>query len=142
MSRYLLSITAVNALLACMVTTALYLLDVPSPVLWGLMAGVLNYVIYIGPAVMALILTGVGLATAEGTLAILTPPLAYLGLNLLEAQFLTPAVLGRTMTLNPFLVLVSIAGWIWLWGPTGGFIAVPSLLVLGAILSNILPHEG
>ncbi len=141
-SRYLLSITAVNALLAFMVSLVLYLLGVPSPLLWGLMAGVLNYVIYIGPAVMALILTGVGLATAEGTLAILTPPLAYLGLNLLEAQFITPAVLGRTMTLNPFLVLVSIASWIWLWGPTGGFIAVPSLLVLGAILSNILPHEG
>lgn len=141
-SRYLMSITLVNVILAIAVSIALYLLDVPSALLWGLMAGVLNYVIYIGPAVMALILTGVGLATADTSLAILTPPLVYLALNLIEAQFLTPAVLGRTMTLNPFLVLIAIAGWIWIWGPAGGFVAVPSLLILGTILANILPHEG
>jgi predicted PurR-regulated permease PerM len=140
-SRYLLSITGVNIVLAIAVSLTLYVLGVPSPLLWGLMAGALNYVIYIGPAVMALVLTGVGLATADTTFGILTPPAAYLALNLMEAQFLTPLVLGKTMTLNPFIVLLSLAGWIWLWGPVGGFIAVPSLLMIGAVLTNILPTE-
>lgn len=138
-SRYLLSISAVNVVLGLAVATVLTVLGVPSPLLWGLMAGVLNYVIYIGPAVMILVLTGVGLATADTALGILTPPLAYLVLNLIEAQFVTPLVLGRTMTLNPFVVFLSLAVWIWLWGPVGGFIAVPSLLVAGAIVANIVP---
>lgn len=138
-SRYLLSITAVNIGLGISVSLALWAIGVPSPMLWGLLAGVLNYVIYIGPAVMALLLTGVGLATSETTAGILAPPLVFLTLNLIEAQFATPAVLGRTMTLNPFVVLLAIALWIWLWGPVGGFIAVPSLLIVETVLINILP---
>ncbi len=142
-SRYLLSITLVNIALGLAVSVVMFALGVPSPLLWGMMAGVLNYVIYIGPAVMAVVLTGVGLATADTAPAILLPPLAYLGLNLLEAQIVTPHVLGRTMTLNPFLVFLALAGWIWLWGPVGGFIAVPALLIAGTVIANIetVPSE-
>ncbi|AXS42535.1 AI-2E family transporter [Breoghania sp. L-A4] len=138
-SGYLLSITGVNLVLAVAVAGVFYALGIPSPLLWGMLAGVLNYVIYIGPAIMLLILTGVGLATADNPLGIMTPPLAYLALNLMEAQFVTPHVIGRTAALNPFAVFLSLAFWIWLWGPVGGFIAVPSLLVVNAILSNSLP---
>lgn len=138
-SRYLLSITAVNFVLGAAVSVVLWIFDVPSPLLWGMLAGVLNYVIYIGPAVMVLILSGVGLATADSALGILTPPLAYLVLNMLEAQFITPHILGRTMTLNPFIVFLALAFWIWLWGPVGGFIAVPALLITAAIIRNVLP---
>lgn len=140
-SRYLLSITGVNIALGLAVSIVLFALDVPSPFLWGLMAGFLNYVIYIGPAVMAVVLTGVGLATADTAPAILLPPLAYLILNLIEAQIVTPHVLGRTMTLNPFLVFLALAGWIWLWGPVGGFIAVPALIVAGTVIANIAPEQ-
>lgn len=139
-SRYLLSITMVNTALGLAASAVLFVLGVPSPFLWGLMAGVLNYVIYIGPAVMVLILTGVGLATADSAPGILLPPIAYLGLNLIEAQFVTPHVLGHTMTLNPFLVFLTLAGWIWLWGPVGGFIAVPALLIAGTVIANIAPE--
>ncbi len=141
-SGYLLSITGVNILLGVAVSGVFYLVGVPSPLLWGMMAGVLNYVIYIGPAVMLLILTGVGLATADTAVDIVTPPLAYMALNLMEAQFVTPHVIGRTVALNPFVVFLSLAFWIWLWGPVGGFIAVPSLLVISAILTNTLPPAG
>ncbi|MFN3130223.1 AI-2E family transporter [Roseibium sp.] len=128
LSTYLLSITCVNVGLAAAVSAALWLIGVPSPILWGVLAGVLNYVIYIGPAIMVLIMTGVGLSIGNSIPEILLPPLVYLLLNLFEAQFVTPTVLGRTMTLNPFLVFLTIAFWIWLWGPIGGFIAVPALL--------------
>ncbi|MEZ5840785.1 MAG: AI-2E family transporter [Hyphomicrobiales bacterium] len=100
-SRYLLSITAVNFGLGAAVTLALWLVGVPSPLLWGLLAGVLNYVIYIGPAFMVVILLGVGLATGHGLVPILTPAAAYLMLHLIEAQFVTPHVIGRAVTLNP-----------------------------------------
>ena len=138
-SRYLLSITAVNIGLGVVVALAMWLLGVPSPLLWGLLAGVLNYVIYIGPAIMAFLLFGVGLASYPTLTGAVIPPAVYLLINLTEAQFVTPHVLGRTMTLNPFVVFLSIAFWIWLWGPVGGFIAVPCLLIAYAAIRNILP---
>lgn len=137
LSTYLISISLINAGLGAAVALVMWLLGVPSPLLWGMMAGVLNYVVYIGPALMVLMMCAVGLATGNTPLAILTPPLVYLALNLIEAQFVTPTVLGRTMTLNPFLVFLAIAFWIWLWGPVGGFVAVPLLLVVGTVLEIV-----
>ncbi|WP_269586108.1 AI-2E family transporter [Roseibium sp. Sym1] len=137
LSTYLLSITLINLGLGASVALVFWLLDVPSPLLWGLLAGMLNYVIYVGPALMVVVLAGVGLATGNTVPAVLTPPLVYLGLNLIEAQFVTPTVLGRTMTLNPFAVFLTIAFWIWLWGPVGGFVAVPLLLVAASLIELI-----
>ncbi|GAB5505999.1 MAG: AI-2E family transporter [Rhizobiaceae bacterium] len=138
-SRYLLSITAINICLGIAVALVLWLVGVPSPLLWGALAGLLNFVIYIGPAVMAVILFAVGLSVGETISQSLVPPLAYLSVNFVEAQFVTPMVVGRTMTLNPFLVLLALAFWIWIWGPIGGFIAIPALLIFFAIARNILP---
>ncbi|NVK35135.1 MAG: AI-2E family transporter [Rhodobacteraceae bacterium] len=144
LSSYLFSITLINLCLGAMVALVMWFLGVPSPLLWGILASILNYVIYIGPAVMLVIMAGVGLATGNTVLAILTPPLAYLAINMIEAQFVTPTVLGRTMTLNPFIVFLTIAFWIWLWGPVGGFVAVPLLLVAVSVLeimANVADRE-
>ncbi|WP_053086081.1 AI-2E family transporter [Nitratireductor soli] len=138
-SDYLLSIAIINAGLGVAVGIALWLVGVPSPALWGAMAALLNFIIYIGPAVMAVVLFGVGLATFDTLTASFMPPLAYLALNAIEAQFVTPTVIGRRMTLNPFIVFLAIAFWLWMWGPIGGFIAIPALLVVYAIAGNILP---
>lgn len=138
-STYLLSITLVNVGLGAAVALAMWLIGVESPLLWGVLAGLLNYVIYVGPAIMAAILFAVGLATFDSLGASLVPPLAYLFINLIEAQFVTPTVIGRTLTMNPFIVLIALAFWLWIWGPLGGFIAVPALLVAYAIVGNIVP---
>ncbi|HHZ08873.1 MAG TPA: AI-2E family transporter [Rhizobiales bacterium] len=138
-STYLLAITAINAGLGVAVSAAMWLIGVESPLLWGVLAALLNYVIYVGPAIMAAILFAVGLATFDGFSASLVPPLVYLLINLIEAQFVTPMVIGRTLTMNPFIVLVALAFWLWTWGPLGGFIAVPALLVVYAVVGNIVP---
>jgi predicted PurR-regulated permease PerM len=132
-SGYLISITYINLGLGLTVSLLFWLLGVPSPLLWGMLAGVLNYVVYIGPAIMSIILIGVGLATHTETLAILTPAAVFLCCNFLEAQFVTPTIIGRRMTMNPFFVFLSLVFWIWLWGPVGGFIAIPSLLITNVI---------
>ncbi len=137
LSTYLVSITFINVGLGASVSLVMWALGVPSPLLWGMLAGMLNYIVYIGPAVMVAVLIGVGLATGNTLFAILTPPAAYLVLNLIEAQFVTPTVLGRTMTLNPFVVFLTIAFWIWLWGPAGGFVAVPLLLIAYSIFETV-----
>ncbi|MFC6488442.1 AI-2E family transporter [Nitratireductor sp. GCM10026969] len=138
-SNYLLSITIINICLGLAVTLALWLIGVPSAPLWGAMAGILNFIIYIGPAIMAALLFGVGLASFQSFAGSLLPPLVYLMLNAIEAQFVTPTVIGKRLTLNPFLVFLAIAFWIWLWGPIGGFIAIPALLIAFAIARNIIP---
>lgn len=138
-SRYLLTITGVNICLGFAVTLGLWAVGMPSPMLWGVLAVVMNYVMYVGPAMMALILLSISLATRQGGVDILLPPGVYLCLHFIESQFVTAQVLGVTMTMNPFLVFLSLAFWIWLWGPIGGFIAVPSLLIIHALLRNTLP---
>ncbi|APH74039.1 AI-2E family transporter [Aquibium oceanicum] len=138
-SRYLLSISIINVGLGVAVAIAMLAIGMPSPALWGALAGLLNFVVYLGPAVMAVILFAVGLTQFDTLGGSLVPPLVYLALNLIEAQFVTPHVIGRAMTMNPFVVILSIAFWIWIWGPLGGFIAIPVLLVLYSIAANIIP---
>ncbi len=140
-SRYLLSIAMVNLGLGVAVTAVLWALGVPSPALWGALAGLLNFIMYIGPAIMAALLFAVGLASYDTLSAALVPPLAYLAVNMIEAQFATPAVLGRTLTLNPFTVLLALTFWIWMWGPVGGFVAIPILLIFIAIIRNVVPSS-
>lgn len=138
-SRYLLSITVINVLEGLAVGVGLHLLGVPSAPLWGALAALTNFVVFIGPVVMVAILFMVGLAEFDTLGASLLPIAVYLGINMIEAQFVTPAVIGRTMTLNPFVVLLSLVFWIWLWGAIGGFIAIPALLVAYSVVRNILP---
>jgi len=138
-SRYLLSITAINFCMGIAVALALWLIGVPQAAMWGALAGLLNFVIYVGPALMAIILLGVGIVTYDTFLAGLLPPAVFLLLHLTESQFVTPTVLGRTLTMNPFIIFLALAFWIWIWGRIGGFIAIPALLIIYAITSNVLP---
>jgi|UniRef100_Q11DP8 predicted PurR-regulated permease PerM len=138
-SNYLLAITIINICLGFAVGISLWLIDVPSAPLWGAMAGLLNFIVYIGPITMAVILLGVGFASFDSIWGSISPMLIYLLINGIEAQFVTPSVIGRRMTLNPFLVFLAITFWLWLWGPIGGFVAVPALLVFFAVARNILP---
>jgi predicted PurR-regulated permease PerM len=138
-SRYLLSIALINLGLGIAVWLALTAIGLPSAALWGALAGLMNFVVYVGPAVMAAVLFAVGLTEYDTLSGSLIPPLVYLTVNAIEAQFVTPHVIGRTMTLNPFMVILALAFWIWLWGPLGGFIAIPILLIIYAVASNIVP---
>jgi len=130
-SKYLLTISMVNLGVGAVVTLMTWAVGLPSPLLWGAMAAVLNYIPFIGQAFMALVLFLVGLG--------LLPMALYFGINFIEGNFVTPNLLGRTMTINPFMIFLSLTFWIWAWGPVGGLIAVPSLLVLYSIVTHILP---
>jgi predicted PurR-regulated permease PerM len=138
-SKYLLTISMVNVGVGVVVTLMTWAVGMPSPILWGAMAAVLNYIPFVGQAFMALILFLVGLGTTGDLVGGLLPMGLYFGINFIEGNFVTPNLLGRTMTINPFMIFLSLSFWIWAWGPVGGLIAVPSLLVLYSIVTNILP---
>jgi predicted PurR-regulated permease PerM len=138
-SKYLLTISTVNIGVGVVVTAIMWAIGLPSPLLWGALAAVLNYIPFVGQAVMALILFMVGLATQTGISGAMLPVVLYWAVNFTEGNFVTPNLLGRTMTMNPFLIFLSLTFWIWSWGPIGGLIAVPSLLILYSLATHILP---
>lgn len=140
MSRYVATITLINVGLGVAVGIAMYLLGLPQAHLWGALAMVLNYAAYIGPAAMTIILLGVGILTFPNSAMALAPPLTYIAINGLEGQFITPAILGGRLTLNPLIVFVSITFWLWLWGPIGAFLAVPILIIATMTLYHLVPN--
>ncbi len=140
-SRFLLTVTMINLCVGTAVTLAMWAIGMPSPLLWGAMAAVLNYVPYVGQAIMISVLLAVGLGTQTDLLAILLPVICYASINFLEGQLFTPHFIGRTLTLNPFLIFLSITFWIWAWGPVGALVAVPSLLIAQSIIANALPSK-
>jgi len=139
LSRYVLSISAINAGLGIAVGLVMYALDVPSPELWGALAFALNFAPFVGPALLTIILLGVGFITFDSAGAIVLVPAAYVALNVTESQFVTPAILGRTLTLNPLIVFLAIAFWLWMWGVIGAFIAVPLLAIIWIGICHAFP---
>lgn len=140
-SRFLISITFINLCVGLAVGLAMWAIGMPSPILWGALAAVLNYIPYVGQAVMVVILLFVGLGTQTGLENILLPVGCYVVINFIEGQIVTPHFIGRTMTLNPFIIFLSITFWLWAWGPVGGLIAVPTLLIAQSILFHALPGK-
>src|SRR5690606_27192755 len=96
---------------------------------------------YVGQGTMILILLAVGLGTQTRIEQIVLPALCYMGVNFVEGQIVTPHFIGRTMTLNPFVIFLSITFWLWAWGPVGGLVAVPTLLIATSILTHALPSK-
>ena len=125
-SRFLLSITFINFCVGCAVSLAMWAIGMPSPILWGAMAAVLNYIPYVGQGVMVLVLLSVGLGTQTSLEGILLPVGCYVAINFVEGQIVTPHFIGRTMTLNPFIIFLSITFWLWAWGPVGGLVEIGS----------------
>jgi predicted PurR-regulated permease PerM len=138
-SRFLISAALINLGVGVATAIATYALGLPSPLLWGALAMVLNFIPYVGQAVMFVVLFAVGLGTQSDLIRIILPVIAYGAINLTADQIVFPHLVGRALTLNPFIIFVSIAFWLWVWGPMGGFIAVPTLLVLQSIVTHIFP---
>jgi predicted PurR-regulated permease PerM len=141
LSRYVASITVVNIGLGLTTAIVMYAVGMPSPELWGALAAILNFIPYLGPACVMVILAGVGLVTFDTVSASLIPVGAFLCLNIIESQFVTPAVVGNRLTLNPFLVFLSLGFWAWMWGPIGAFLAAP-LLIMTVVAGTQLLADG
>ena len=127
-SDYLFTVSLINLGLGIVVSGGLYFIGVPNAALWGLLAAILNFVPYFGPVVGVALLATVGLLTFDTLGHGLLPAAWYLGLHLLEANLITPVLLGRRFTLNPVLVFVSLMFWTWLWGVPGALLSVPILV--------------
>lgn len=138
-SRYLLSITLINAGFGAVVALVLLALGVENALFWGALAGLLNYVPYLGPLLVGGALLVVGFdASPNPTLgAALAPAGAYLLLHVIESNAITPLLLGRQFAINPVVILVWLMLWGWLWGIAGLLLGVPMLVCTKVLLQRV-----
>jgi predicted PurR-regulated permease PerM len=129
-SHYLITTTLINVAFGGAVALALYLLGLPNPVLWGVLAAVANYVPYLGGIFMTVVLLLAALLRFDDLEHALLVPGVFVVLNFIEGNFLKPMVVGRRLLLNPVVLFVGVLFWGWIWGIVGSLLAVP---ILGAL---------
>lgn len=138
-SRYLLTITTINICLGIAVGTTVYFLGLRNPIMWGVMVAILNFVPYLG-AITGIICMTLGAVLSFDSLGYaLIFPASYTLIAVLEGNFITPMVLGRSLTLNPVIILIALAFWGWMWGISGMILAVPILATFKIFCHHIEP---
>ncbi len=143
-STYVLTVCAINTTLGLVLATALWWLglDFSDALLWGMLAALLNFVPYVGPLSGVIALALVGVVAFDQPGKIIAPPLLYLSLHVLESQVVTPAVLGRRMSVSPLVVLLWLMLWGWLWGIAGLLLAVPMLTSCKIVAERVERWQG
>jgi predicted PurR-regulated permease PerM len=140
-SRYLFTVTVINSCLGLAVGTAVALLGLPNPVMWGVMVALLNFIPYLG-ALTGIVCMTVGAVLSFDNLGYaLVFPAVYLAIGVLEGSFITPWVMGRSLTLNPVIILLSLTFWGWMWGIIGIILAVPILAAFKILCAHVKPME-
>jgi predicted PurR-regulated permease PerM len=140
-SKYFGTLAVVNLVLAVLAVGLAWAVGLPNPLLWGVLAGMLNFIPYLGPAVTVATFFVVGLLTFPSLKLALVAPLIWIVVNTLEGSFITPMFVGQRHTLNPFLVFLSIALWSWMWGPMGAFLATPLLISAYVLQRHLSSHS-
>ena len=133
LSRYIGTVTMINLGIGVITAFGAWMLGFSNPMLFGALAFVCNYVPYIGPAVVVVVLFAAGLVSFPSLAYATVAPLLFVALTTLEGHVVTPNIVGRRLTLSPLGVFLSLAFWTWLWGPVGAFLSVP-FLILGLVI--------
>jgi predicted PurR-regulated permease PerM len=141
LAGYLTVVTIVNTALGVVVAVGAWLIGLPNPAILGVLAAILNYVPYVGPAIMVVVLFGVGLVTFPSLGQAFIAPLGLIALTTTEGHFITPTIVGRRFTLNPLLVFLALAFWTWMWGPIGALLAVPLSIIALVIFNHLIPDD-
>ncbi len=136
-ASYILTVAQINVGIGLIVYLGARWFGFSAPVMWGGLAFALNFLPYLGPLTMAGLLALVGLGTADTVAAGLIPAAAFLALHAIEANLVTPAILGARFTLNPVAILISFSFFTWVWGVLGALLSVPILLTLSAVFDHL-----
>jgi len=135
-SRYLLTVSAINAALGAVIATGMWLAGMPNPILWGVAAALLNFVPFLGAVVGMATVALVAVVSFDTLSQAALPPLFYLAATSIEGGIVTPMIVGRRLALNTVAILLALALWAWLWGVVGALIAVPLLVAIKAFCDH------
>ena len=136
-SMYLFSVALVNVCFGAIVGLAFYLIGLPNAWMWGGVVAVANLIPYFGPLLGVMVVGLAGLLAFDTVSMGLLPALVYFVLHLMEANLVTPCILGHRFTLNPVVIFVALIFFLWLWGVTGALLAVPILTTAKAMCERI-----
>src|SRR5262249_6614901 len=139
LTTYLSVVTVINIVVGCGTAVIAWLSGLPNIGVWAVLAFVLNYIPYIGPLVMNIVLFVVGIVSFPTLSQALVAPACFIAMTTLEGHFITPSIMGKRLTLNPLNVFLALAFWTWLWGPVGAFLAVPLLITALVALRHVFP---
>jgi predicted PurR-regulated permease PerM len=140
-SRYLLTITIINACLGLCIGAFLMILGLPGAYIFGIAAFMLNFLPYIGAVVGAMLVGAYSIVTFDSIGYALLAPIGYQLLSGIEGQFITPYLVGRSLSMNTVAVFLTVVVWGWVWGIPGALVAVPFLVVFKVICENFEPLQ-
>ena len=138
LSRYLVAMVIVNTMCGVVIGAGLAIVGVPNAPLWGLLAGLLRFVPYVGVWIGALAPVALSLAVFDGwghTIAVL---LVVLGTDLVAGNVVEPRVYGKEVGISPLAVVVATIFWTAIWGFPGLLLALPMTLCL-AVVGRYVP---
>jgi predicted PurR-regulated permease PerM len=136
-SRYLATITLINAGFGLVIGLGFWAVGMPSPVLWGVIAALLNFIPYVGATIGVIVTFAIAIVAFDTLGHALVVPAIYILIAVSEGQFITPMIVGRRLEMNNVAILISIAFWGWLWGIVGALIAVPILVTVKIFADQI-----
>ncbi|MEP2235778.1 MAG: AI-2E family transporter [Alteripontixanthobacter sp.] len=136
-AAYISTVAMINAGVGIVVALGAWALGVDAPIMWGGLAALLNFIPYIGPMAMTVLLGLYGIGTTDTLVVGLIPAAAYLGLHTVEANVVTPSILGARFTMNPVMILIALMYFNWIWGVFGALLSVPILLMLTAFFDHV-----
>ena len=136
-STFLMTTAIVNVCEGAVVTGVMYLWGMPSPILWGALVAVFEFIPYLGALAMVVILAIAAITTYDNVAHALLIPASFLLINMVQGNLISPFLLGHRLSLNPVVIFVGVAFWFWIWGVPGAFIAVPLLATLKIFCDHI-----
>jgi predicted PurR-regulated permease PerM len=136
-STYLSVVTLINIGFGCVIGVSMYLLGMPNPLLWGVMAAVLAYIPYLGALVGIVTVTIVAILTFDDIYRIIMVPIVYFILDNIQGNLIMPMVLGGRLALNPVVIFIWLIFCGWIWGITGALLAVPLLAIIRIISDKV-----
>jgi predicted PurR-regulated permease PerM len=136
-ANFLLIKTVTGVGLAMVISTVMYFLQMPAPILWGVLAGVLEFIPYIGVVIGTLLCAITSLIIFNDPTQILLPPISFFVITSLTGNFIVPLVLSRSLTLHPVIIFTGVIFGGWMWGVTGALIAIPLISILKIFCNNI-----
>ena len=136
-ANYLMTITVINMILGVLIASLMWFIDMPSPLMWGGIIVLFNFIPSLGSVFSTVLLSLGGLMAFDSLSLALLPAVIFIGIHFVEANLLTPLILGQRLTISPLLILLSLSFWSWIWGIAGALLAVPLLLIIRTIVATM-----
>ena len=133
--KYTVTKTLTSLATGICIAISLWIIGVDFPILWGVLAFLLNFIPNIGSTVAAIPAVMLSLVQLGLPSAIVTT-VAFVAINGVIGNFIEPRIMGRSLGLSPLVVLISLIFWGWALGPVGMLLAIPLTILLKIIFDN------